>query len=58
MLLGNTLSRHLLGRSWRLNQKRDFNTYVGIVEQFLDVPGAKYSIHNISLKGECYDKKV
>ena len=62
MLMGQGLSRHLLGPNWRVSwdfdRLRSCKTFCDLLLWFADVPGQHciYSIHNMVQLGMNYDK--
>jgi len=57
MVLAGALLDVKLGREWRWNKDIDKEEYRQVMEKFMDIKSAQYSIHQISLMGESLDKK-
>ena len=57
MVLAGALLDVKLGREWRWNKDTDKEEYRQVMEKFMDIKSAQYSIHQISLMGESLDKK-
>jgi len=57
MVLAGALLDIKLGRKWRWNTESKEEEYFQVMEKFMDIKSAQYSIHQISLMGESLDKK-
>ena len=57
MVLAGALLDIKMGREWRWNKDSKEEQYLQVMEKFMDIKSAQYSIHQISLMGESLDKK-
>ena len=57
MVLAGALLDIKLGREWRWSKESKEKEYFKVMEKFMDIKSAQYSIHQISLMGESLDKK-
>jgi len=57
MVLSGALLDIKLGREWRWQKDCKEKEYFQVMEKFMDIKSAQYSIHQISLMGESLDKK-
>ncbi|KAJ3180040.1 Cysteine protease atg4a [Geranomyces variabilis] len=67
MMLANALAMHALGRDWRLKDVSSDETgatapvqlaHARLLDLFLDVPSAPFSIHRIALLGKQFGKNI
>jgi len=57
MVLAGALLDITLGRQWRWDKDIKEEVYIKVMEKFMDIKSAQYSIHQISLMGESLDGK-
>merc|ERR550517_976621 len=57
MVLAGALLDIRLGRDWRWKEEVQQEEYRHVMEKFMDIKSAQYSIHQISLMGESLDGK-
>jgi len=58
MVLAGALLDIKLGRQWRWDKDKEEEVYIKVMEKFMDIKSAQYSIHQISLMGESLDGKA